>query len=283
MNLKFIVLAAGLAWSVSPAFAAPGHSGVPSRFTANVPATGLKSVDLTAEVGDVEVTAGKADTVKIVVTAIAGTPGHFIFNWTTATAGTPLPADLHLVTERKGDTLVVHLAGAQTAGSAQTANHVLVVSPFGAAHGHLTGHWQVVLPARLAFSLKSGVGHVRVSGLAGGLRAELGVGDLQANLPGGPVSVEAGVGKVEVTVASPDYGSVALTAGVGDVVFTVNGKKIRTGYQRSFVASTQHLSGPGRTDYTLKVGTGHVVLNLGAAGDVQAANDASGPSSTSEK
>lgn len=273
MNQRIaIFVTAILAAAPGTLFAAgtPAQGALPT-FTAQAPATGVTAVDLTVGVGDVSVSAGKADTVKVTVAAEPGGGGHFIFNWTTGTSSGGIPADLHLVVKRRGTDLVVRLAGAGGNDSGP-----VVVNPMGTIGGGASwkGHWTLVLPARLAMTLKGGVGKFSVSGLAGGLTAKIGVGDLDAALVNGPVDASIGVGKISADVANPDYGDITLTAGVGDVTFTVKGKKVDTGYQHHFTSATQHAQGAGTTSYRLEAGTGHVELNLGVKGALQTNDNA---------
>lgn len=272
MNQRIAILVAAiLAASPGALYAATAPAQAPQTFTATAPATGLTAVELTVGVGDVSVSAGKADTVKITVTAEPGGSGHFIFNWTTGTSSGPIPADLHLVTERQGTRLVVRLVGGNGAGGGP-----VIVSPMGTMGDHnWKGHWSLVVPPRLALSLKGGVGKFSISGIAGGLTAKVGVGDVEAALVSGPVDASIGVGKISADVASPEYGDVTLTTGVGDVSFTVNGSKVDSGYEHHFTSATQHAQGTGTTAYRLEAGTGHVELNLGVKGPLQAGTDSS--------
>lgn len=266
-----------LAGAPGALYAAGAAQAGPTRsFATEVPATGLARVKLVVGVGSVDVKAGPVDAVKVTVTALPGNHGHFIFNWSTGTSAGAIPADLHLVTEREGKTLVIRLAGADGSSS----GHAIVIGPFGTESGNngWKGDWTVVLPARLALALEGGVGSFRIRGVAGGVNAKIGVGSLDATLPNGPATIDNGVGRVKLDVASAAYGTVDLTAGVGDVAFTVNGRTNRTGYEHRFVASTQQVTGSGHTNYTLKVGTGHVVLNLGVNGAAAVARAAGGGS-----
>lgn len=277
MHRRTTILAAALLASVPGSLlAATAPKSPPQAFTANVPAAGIDSVKLTFGVGDVSVTTGRTDTIRIKVSAEAGGPGgHFIFHWTTGpgTSGAAIPTDLHLVAERQGSELDVHLAG-----GTKDEGGPIVISPLGTTGGDhgWKGHWTLVLPARLALSLKGGVGSVKVSGLAGGLTAKMGVGSISAALANGPVDASVGVGKIAADVATAAYGDVTLTTGVGDVAFTVAGRKVSDGYEHHITSATQHASGTGSAAYRLEAGTGHVELNLGYKGPLQAGGDSTG-------
>ena len=283
MNPK-IALAAILALAGAPlplhAATNNNQSNATRTFSQKLSAAGLDSVKLTVNVGEVRVTTTDTDTVSIKAQAQPGGHGHFIFDWTTGPSANTLPSDLHLVAERRGTQLVVRLASA-----AGTANSATTINPAASASGksvttftlggkmtfteggdesNWKADWTLVLPRRLALDLKTGVGSVEINGIAGGLDADIGVGKLSAQLPQGPLNAKIGVGNISTAIASADYGAVDLTAGVGDIGFTVNGHKNDTNYEHQFTAASQHLDGPGTTAYTLKAGVGHISLDLGS-------------------
>ncbi|HEX5314967.1 MAG TPA: hypothetical protein VFX38_08705 [Gammaproteobacteria bacterium] len=275
-------LLAAAFWTHSAVAADGSDTSQAKTLSRTVDAAGLASVRLDADVGSITVRAGKTNTVHVEATASPANHGHFIFDWTFGPPVNELPPDLRLVTARRGTELVICLASSTsgckavteaaeeaTAGSGH--RRVTVVAPGGGFHVEYGGDsntawkadWTLVVPARLALELRSGVGSADISGVGGGLQAHIGVGKVDAVLPRGPVSVNVGVGDADITVASPDYGSVHLAAGVGDVSFEVNGNKNTTGYDHQFTAASQELDGPGGPAYTLKAGVGHVKLALG--------------------
>lgn len=236
-------------------------------------ASGLKNVDLEVKIGQIRITAGSADKVAITAAATANRNMHFIFDWTTGKSGNALPRGLHLVTRRDGDTLRVSLESDET--SAKQTNTVEPGSSTNGDQGPISIHvdgdhsvgwksnWTVTLPARLALKLKVGVGKATVLGLSGGLNAKIGVGKLAAGLKNGPIEANVGVGDINADVMDADYGNVHLSAGVGHVEFYVNGQQNTTGFEQHLTASSQKLTGGGKTPYTLKAGVGHIKLQLG--------------------
>lgn len=233
---------------------APAKSSHASIVTTTIPAAGLDALDLTARVGSLRITAGDTDKVKINVQAEQGGGGHFIFTWTTGPGSGGPPANLHLVAHRDGKTLTLCLATDSCEGSNTDVETI----------GGWKADWQIVVPRRFHVTVKGGVLDAHVRGTAGGLDMMIGVGKLSAYVPVGPVSAKIGVGKLEVAVASPEYGSVHLATGVGDASFTVAGKKITAGLHREFTSSSQETTGSGKVSYDLKAGTGSVKLALGA-------------------
>lgn len=275
MNRKLII--AALALTASP-LAIAGQSGTAKTpaaqtFSNTVDANGLKNVELEVKVGKIRITTAAADKVAIKTQATAGEDMHFIFDWTTGKSANALPPGLHLVTRRDGDTLMVSLESDAT--SAKQENTVEPATADQGSRGlvninvhgdHSVGWksiWTVTLPARLALHLKVGVGKATVLGIAGGLDAKIGVGKLDAGLKQGPLEANVGVGDISAEVMNADYGDVHLSAGVGHVEFYVNGQQNMTGFEQHLTASSQKLTGDGKTPYTLKAGVGHIKLKLG--------------------
>lgn len=233
--------------------AEPENPGLTSVMSTTIPAAGLNDLDLTVRVGALKVTAADTDTIKVKVQAQQGGGAHFIFAWSSGTSSAALPANLHLIAHRDGKTLTLCLA---TDSCNETNVNI-------EGMGGWKASWQIVVPKRFHVRVRGGVLDAHVRGVAGGLDLKLGVGKLSAYLPDGPVSAKMGVGKIAVSVASPDYGEVHLATGVGDTSFSVRGKKITDGFKREFTSSTQDTTGSGKTDYDLKIGTGAITLQLG--------------------
>lgn len=258
MKTPVAVFASAILAAAPGALLAAGtvDSGMTRNFTKDVSAAGLNSVHLSLGVGEVDVSAGAGDSIKVHVTARPGQNSNFIFKWTVGNAESPLPPNLKLVVTRHGNQLDLRL------------------SP----DSDLKSSWTVVLPARLALALDGHVGKLRVSGIAGGLTATLNVGSVEAALVNGPATVSTNVGNIRVNVTNPDYGKVDLNADVGGVRFSVNGSTVTSGLEHQFTSAAQQLSGPGKTTYSLKVNTGHAELNLGAATPLQPPGPSTGDS-----
>ncbi len=273
MNSKLVpalllLAASPLAFAAQPS----GNTGDVTRtFSKTIPAAGLTGVKLTARVGTIRITTTNTDTVSVKTVAEAGNHMHFIFDWTTGSSTSRMPADLHLVTRREGTRLIVSLAtsanptttSASPAGSTASENDTTSYNINIGSSSGWKADWTLVLPARLALDLTIGVGRAKVTGVKGGLQAQIGVGKLHAQLPQGPVTAAVGVGNIKIFITNADYGKVKLTAGVGDVKFGVGGHPNDSGYEKHFTAADQQVSGRGKTDYTLKAGVGHVDLKLG--------------------
>jgi len=268
---------AALALTLSP-LALAGQAGttkapMEQTFSNTQDASGLKNVELEVKVGEIRITTTTADKVAVKTAATAGRNMHFIFDWTTGKSGNALPHGLHLVTRRDGDTLMVSLESDETSAKQDNSaepgtsgNGGQGVLDFHVNGDHSAGwksNWTVTLPARLALKLKVGVGKATVLGLAGGLDANIGVGKLDAGLKKGPIEANVGVGDINADVMDADYGHIHLSAGVGHVEFYVNGQQNSTGFEQHLTASSQKLTGEGKTPYVLKAGVGHIRLKLG--------------------
>ncbi len=242
-----------------------GNADAAHSFSKTVSAAGLTSIKFDTKVGNIHITAANTDTVSIKATAVPSDHMHFIFDWTIGPSANELPAGLHLVARREGTQLVISLAtgagSTAAAASADNGHDTMNINIDG--HSNWKTNWTLTLPARLALDLTVGVGKAEVVGLAGGLRANIGVGKLDLQLPQGPVDASVGVGNIKTAITSADYGKVNLTAGVGRIEFDINGRTNGTGYEKHFTSAKQQVNGPGKTDYTLKAGVGHVYLYLG--------------------
>lgn len=239
--------------STGAAFALSGTVAVPAK---------VSNLDLQLRVGQLHVRTADTDHIQVKVRAVQGGPeGHFIFQWTTGKSNGSqeaggLPKDLHLVTEHHGDTVTLCVRAEK---GAQACRHSGAESING-----WKADWQLVVPARMHLALDGGVISGKIRGVAGGVKANVGVGSLDLVLPNGPVTARVGVGKLDVRVKSREYGQVHLATGVGDTSFHVGGRRIKAGYHHEFTSSNQDTTGSGSTDYDLKAGTGHVSLKLGA-------------------
>lgn len=239
-----------------------------------LPANGIDRIKLLLTTGEVRVLPSAGNTIRLRVKIHSGKTLHFIFDWRIGESGKRPPRDLAILTHREGHALVIRLSD-----QGQAAQSPAIPKPSSAANTASTGggdrftitmgngwstRWTLWLPSRMAFSLTGGVGEVRVQGISGGLKVQLGVGRLRADLPRGPVTAELGTGKIHVRIAASAYGDIHLASGIGDVQLRVDGKRIRKGYKRNITAATQKLRGDATPAYKLQAGIGNVVLSLGS-------------------
>jgi hypothetical protein len=119
--------------------------------------------------------------------------------------------------------------------------------------------WSVELPARLALTIKAGVGDIRVEGVAGAVVVDAGVGDVRILDARGPVRVDAGVGDVLIEGEHASYGPINARCGVG-------GTSLRTPHGRvggqGFIGKSLTASGPGEATIRVGAGVGEVRIRL---------------------
>ena len=122
-------------------------------------------------------------------------------------------------------------------------------------------HWTIALPPTLAVSSKVNVGELKVSGIAGGVDANLNVGDVRLDVPGGPLKIIANVGKIQATVRSLDYSDIVLGANIGKVDLTLDG--VSTGsVQKTTTGENLDYTLKGKNSIDLQATTGSVELAL---------------------
>jgi len=125
----------------------------------------------------------------------------------------------------------------------------------------ISEHWTVAVPAAIAVTGHVNVGELSVNGIAGGVDANLNVGIVQLDVPGGPLKITANVGKIQATVRSLDYSNVSLGATVGKTSLTVDGvgagnlQKTGSGQNLSYTMN-------GKNTINLQLTTGTVTLAL---------------------
>lgn len=131
--------------------------------------------------------------------------------------------------------------------------------PSGADFDDVEEHWTIEVPVRLALDLDSNVGQVRVTGVAGGVEAELNVGEMRIDVPKGDVRASLNVGDLTIDTRTASLGRVRLEANVGDVGLRIGGKRIET--NRSFpVGAGLSVSNDGEDDIEGKVNVGEVTV-----------------------
>lgn len=119
--------------------------------------------------------------------------------------------------------------------------------------------WTVTIPAHLALSVELGVGDIEVSNTAAGLDLEVGVGEVTLELNGGPVDVEVGVGDITIRGPAAAYRSAEAASGVGDVQILADGRKI---IGEGFIAHSAEWLGAGDAKIEAESGVGDIRIVL---------------------
>jgi hypothetical protein len=187
-------------------------------FSASQPAKGIASVVLKAGVGDVEILAQSDDRIDVGVEAHAKRMSF----WSSSRGEETLDR-LILQREVRGSTLYLSLRG---------ADH---------DDRDFAEDWSIRLPARLAVRVKLGVGDVRITDVAGDLKAEVGVGD------------------VRIEGVWSGFGAIHAKCGVGDTdLRSPEGRREGEG----FLSRSLDASGPGEAAIDAATGVGDVTIKL---------------------
>ncbi len=129
--------------------------------------------------------------------------------------------------------------------------------------GDVEERWTVAVPPGLHINTHINIGKLQVSGITGGVDADLNVGKVMLDLPGGAMKVSANVGKIKARTHTLNYGNVTLNADVGDAQLKVNGAS--AGDREKAGADSQvSYRGHGHDTIRLTVNTGKISLALGA-------------------
>lgn len=206
-----------------------------------VPANGASTLDLTANIGAVDITPSPDANVHV---SIAFQPPTSFFGLFISNASLRAIQAASLSHSLEQGTLKL------------TAQY-----PANADANGVNEHWSVAMPASLHFNSHLSIGKINASGIAGGVEADLNVGKVQLDVPGGPLKITANVGKIQATVHSVDYGDVNLGANVGEVALSVNGSPAGE-HQKVGAGDSLSYKGGGKNTISLQVNTGKVALDL---------------------
>src|SRR5262245_10574005 len=162
----------------------------------NVPAAGLKSVDVRGKVGSIAITPTNGSELRYSVRLTAKTEWHFFGRKT----GRPDLVDLRQ--DRHGEVFTLDLSGDRD---------------------NIDEEWVLEVPESFAARVTMDVGKIRVSGIRGGCDARMDVGDVDVRVPEGSVSAENDVGDIRVHTGTGSYGNVDLRSDVGKVNVILDG------------------------------------------------------------
>lgn len=229
-----------------PAFAAAQTAG-DRTLTATVPAASLKTLFITAGVGELRVTPSSDDAVHIQVTLQQKSRQVlWFFHWQSrATAREIQSATIQ--TRQSGGQLNVALG---TTGKLDT--------------NQVKQNWLVQVPARLALALDMKVGQVNINGIAGGLDLNLNVGEIDMDTPRGPMSARVNVGQISATSASTQPGPINLSSDIGEAALFRDSKAVRNRGRHTGLGRSIHVAGSGPDTMNLRVNVGEVDLHLSA-------------------
>lgn len=204
--------------------------------SADIESAALKTVQLEAGVGDVNVTVNEGYSVVATVELRPRRGGIF----SSLKAAEKQVQAVRFEPKIKGKTLVLTLEGIDE-------------------DRRFEEDWTLTVPSHLALSVELGVGDIEVTNASGGLDLELGVGDAAVRVNGGPVEIEIGVGDITVRGPAAAYRAVEAAAGVGDVRIVAEGKKIAG---EGFIAHSAEWHGSGEAELEAESGVGDIRIVL---------------------
>lgn len=160
-------------------------------------------------------------------------------------------------------------SASQAAAQHAVISHVLnngtltlgVQYPANADTDNISEVWNVAVPPGTQINGQVNVGVLSITGISGGVQAELNVGKVRLDVPGGPLKITADVGSIDATVRSLDYSNVTLDSNVGKTSLTVDG--VAAGNpQRTGAGENLSYTMNGKNAINLQVSTGSVKLVL---------------------
>jgi len=211
------------------------------ELTGSTDAKGLKSLRLEAHVGSVEITAADGDRISWTLRLVPDDDNAWFSSRKEAQAA---------------------VAGAKLrAAAAGDAWELSLELPRGVDFDDVEEHWEVKVPTRFAVEVDGNVGEVRVTGMGGGVDAELNVGDLRVDVPQGDVRARLNVGDLSILSRTKSMGRAVLEANVGSVDLRVDGKRIESaGFM--VVGGGVKSDGTGDDDVDARVNVGEVSVRV---------------------
>ncbi|MGA9852414.1 MAG: hypothetical protein WBR15_05725 [Gammaproteobacteria bacterium] len=204
-------------------------------------ATGVSVLNLTVNIGEVTITPSSDSNVHVSVGLAPSNNFFGLFtdsNSENAARGASLGHALNNGTLKLG---VQYPANADASG--------------------ISEHWIVAVPASVHINSHVSIGKLDVSGITGGVEADMNVGKVQLDVPGGVLKITTNVGKIQAVAHTLNYSDVTLGASVGSTTLTVDGVPMGT-HQKAGAGDTLNYKGGGKDTINLQVNTGKVDVTL---------------------
>jgi len=248
-----LILATVSACSTSPT---PGNA--PYLLTADAAAAGLQQVSVTADTGEMRITASGDDTIHVKLDLNQDQKSFLgIVHWMSDSTAHDLEAAT-IKLDRQGSAMRVTLA-----------------YPSGGTHSDVKQKWTLTVPARLVLESSMDAGRMVIDGAAGGIAATLGAGDLEIHSPKGAVHASVKAGRLHVISDSAKPGAIRVASSFGLAILDLNGKYYGPPEEHGFMSSLHFWGnsvaqqGGGGDDMQLKVFAGLADLRVGAVGGVK--------------
>lgn len=213
--------------------------------TADIPASGIETLAVTAGVGELRVTPSADDAVHVSV-RLEQKAREFLwfFHWQSSTTMREIQS-AQIVQQHEGGRLELSLG---SSGKLDT--------------NQVKQHWELQIPARLALVLNMKVGQVNVQDVAGGIDVNLNVGEIDIDVPRGPLRASVNVGQISAASATTVPGPIDLSSDIGEAAVFRQGQRVRGGGRHSGLGRRIHLPGSGADSMKLDVNVGEVDLRL---------------------
>ncbi len=127
--------------------------------------------------------------------------------------------------------------------------------------GQIIERWTVLVPERLSAEIEMSAGQLRVVDVGGGVDAQLGFGDIDISVPGGPVRGAVSNGNIRVFSASDQLGNVRLSALRGRSLLRIGDDLVRPAPARG-PASHVSYTGAGVDNFWLHAQMGNISMQV---------------------
>lgn len=213
--------------------------------TASIPADALTHLDLTALDGAVDLTASTDPGATHITVSVSLAPPR------TRNMRRPIAADISQVRIRQN-----------------THQKVLQLGLTNADEGNIEATWTIVVPARFSARINGHDGEIHVTGLSGGVDADLNSGlgghrgKMSVDVPEGKLKLTVGVGEIVASRASGRFDRADVKASVGSATLYVLGHEIKAPHAPG---PGHHISLGGEGDHAIiaKVAVGDVTVRIG--------------------
>ncbi|HEY1991109.1 MAG TPA: hypothetical protein VGH71_01520 [Gammaproteobacteria bacterium] len=236
----------------------------PVTVTADIPAAGLQHLVFDGTSGDTKIGVSPDDAVHVKLT---------LQQEERRVMGIPIASDstLHDVEaakvgqDRKGDVLT--LAASYPSGSSHDSD--------------VKAQWTIQVPARFSVDSSMKAGRMSITGMAGGVRAELGAGEVVIHVPSGPIYGRLSAGRLHVISDAAEPRDVTVKSTFGLAVLSMHGQYYGPPPEKDdgfwshlhMFGNTLKDHAGGKDDADLKVTAGLADLRFGPLGDKEVRRD----------
>ena len=221
------------------------HAAATRTLSADIPAAGINKLAIAVGVGELRVTPSRDAAVHVRV-ALRQKSREFLwfFHWQSSSTAREIQA-AQITRQKQGDRLVLSLS-----------------EPQNLDNDDVKQKWSVQVPARLAVDINMKVGQATVTGIAGGVHADLNVGEIDLDTPRGPMSADVNVGQIRAESGSAQHGDITLSSTIGEAALYINDKRVGGAGGHNGLGRSISFSGSGPDSMKLSVNVGEVDLRI---------------------